>query len=434
MILVLVLPLFAQDTKRMDEIVRYYADQQKFMGSVLVARAEVIIFQKSYGYANLEWRMPSADDGKFEIGSVTKQFTAACILLLQEQGKLNVDDPVKKYYAEAPPAWDKITLRNLLTHTSGLPNFTSFPDYLPTETLPTTPEKLIERFRDKSLEFQPGTKWAYSNSNYIVLGYVIEKTSGTSYAEFLQKNVLEKLEMANSGIDDPKAILPHRVSGYMPTLKGPENANYVNMTVPYAAGAMYSTTGDLLKWNLGLYGGKLLKPESLVQMTTPFKDNYGFGLFVSTENGHKVISHGGGIEGFNAEVNYYPDDKLTVVTLANINGPEAGEIAKDLAAVAHNVTVTLPNERKAMTLAPSVLQAYVGDYTLGPATMTISLQGDQLYAQLTAQPKYPIYAEAETKFFWKIVDAEVEFEKDASGKVTKAVLYQGGQKLEWTRK
>ena len=185
----------------MDQIVTSYVTSGKFMGSVLVARGDQILLNKGYGSANLEWNIPNDPSTKFRLGSLTKQFTAASILLLEERGKLSVSDPVKKYLPDAPAAWDKITLYNLLTHTSGIPSFTGFPDYAESEPFATTPANLVARFRDKPLEFEPGTKWNYSNSGYALLGYLIEKVSGESYADFVQKNIFTPLGMKDSGYD-----------------------------------------------------------------------------------------------------------------------------------------------------------------------------------------------------------------------------------------
>jgi CubicO group peptidase (beta-lactamase class C family) len=319
---------------RMDEVVQSYVTDKKFMGSVLVAEGEKVLLSKGYGSANLEWEVPNAPDTKFRLGSLTKQFTAACILLLEERGKLKTDDPVRKHMPDAPAAWDKITIFHLLTHTSGIPNFTGFPDFSSTEAFSTTPEKLVARFRDKPLDFQPGEKWNYSNSGYVLLGYLIEKISGQSYADFVQQNIFQPLGMKDSGYDSNSAVIAHRASGYTPSSHGPVNASYVDMTIPLSAGGLYSTTEDLLRWERGLFGGKLLKPGSLERMITPFKNDYAFGLGVHTAGGRKVIEHAGGIEGFHTHLAYYPDDKLVVVVLANLNGTAASAMAPKLASVA----------------------------------------------------------------------------------------------------
>jgi len=425
----LVLAAAAQDlTKRFDDIARARADAGQFMGNVLIAKGDKAIFEKSYGLANMEWNVPNTVDGKFRIGSVTKQFTAACILLLEERAKLKTDDAVSKYVPNAPAAWAKISIDHLLTHTSGIPNFTSFPEYQRFQAEPTTPEKLLAFFRDKPLEFEPGSKWNYSNSGYEVLGYIIEKVTGQSYQQFLQENIFKPLEMKDSGYDSNSRVIPHHAYGYTPGPQGITDAGYVDMTVPYAAGGLYSTTGDLLKWQNGLYGGRVLTPASLEKMTRPFRNDYGCGLFISTVNGHKRMEHGGGIQGFNSELVYWPDEKMTIVVLANLNGNGPSSIAQDLAATVHGEKITLPGERKEITLTPEQLQQFVGRYSLTPTIHAdITLEGDQLYTQLTGQPRFPLFAESPTSFFLKVVDAQVTFHKDASGKVTELTIHQGGR-------
>ena len=424
----------AQDVSRMDEVVQYNVSNKKFMGSVLVARNEEILLNKGYGSANLEWNIPNSPATKFRLGSVTKQFTAAAILLLEERGKLKTDDPVKKFMSDAPTAWQKITIYHLLTHTSGIPNFTSFPDYPSQKPFAATPEKLVARFRDKPLDFQPGEKWSYSNSGYILLGYVLEKASGESYEKFLQENIFSRLGMKDSGYDSNSAIILKRASGYGPGKDGPMNAEFIHMSIPFSAGALYSTTEDLLRWQQGLFGGKLLSAASLAKMTKPFKDDYACGVGVRTVNGRRVIDHGGGIEGFNTFLAYYPDDKLTVVALSNLNGGAPQQIVSQLAAIARGEKVELPSERKEISVAPKILEQFVGTYQLAPkVNMMITIEGGQLISQVSGQGKVPLFATSETKFFPKVVDAEIEFGKDDKGVVTHLVLHQGGRDMKASR-
>ena len=427
---------FAQDSApRMEQIVQSYVANKTFMGSVLVVRDKTVLLEKGYGSADLEWDIPNSPTTKFRLGSITKQFTAASILLLEERGKLSIDDPVKKYMPDAPAAWDKVTIYNLLTHTSGIPSFTGFPDYEATERTATTPEQLVARFRDKPLEFQPGEKFEYDNSGYVLLGYLIEKVSGQTYAQFVQENIFTPLGMKDSGYDSNTAIIMHRASGYTKGKEGIENAGYVHMTIPFAAGSLFSTVEDLVRWEQGLFGGKVLSAASLQKMTTPFKSDYAFGLAVSSANGHKAIEHGGGIEGFNTHLAYYPDDKLIVVVLGNLNGSAPGDIAHKLAAVAHGETVVLASERKEVTVAPAILANYVGTYEASPTfAFVMTLEGGQLMTQATGQGKLPLFAESETKFFLKAVDAEVDFVKNDKGEVTGMVLHQGGQDIKATKK
>jgi CubicO group peptidase (beta-lactamase class C family) len=419
----------AQDLNtRFDDIAKARVNNKQFMGNVLLAKGDQVLFEKSYGSADMEWNVANTPESKFRIGSVTKQFTAACILLLEDRGKLKTDDLVSKYVPNAPAAWAKITIYHLLTHTSGIPSFTNFPEYEQFQRQPTTPEKLLAFFRDKPLEFEPGSKWKYSNSGYEVLGYLIEKVTGETYQQFVDENIFKLLDMRDSGYDSNSLVIPHHAYGYTPGPHGVTVAGYVDMTVPYAAGGLYSTTRDLLKWERGLFGARVLKPSSFQKMITPFKDEYGCGLSVTTVNGRKRIEHGGGIQGFNSELAYWPGEQMSVIVLANLNGSAASDIAADLAATVHGEKVTLPSERKEITLTVEQLKPFVGRYSLAPeVNVDITLEGNQLQAQLTGQPKFPLFAESPTSFFLKAVEAEVRFDKDISGKVTQLMIHQGGR-------
>jgi CubicO group peptidase (beta-lactamase class C family) len=422
-----IVPQASPDVARMEQVIQSFVASKQFMGAVLVARGNNKLLDKGYGFADLEWNVPDLPKTKFRLGSITKQFTAASILLLQERGKLNVNDPVKKHMPDAPAAWDKITIFNLLTHTSGIPSFTSFPDYASLEPFPTTAEQLVERFRDKPLDFQPGEKWSYSNSGYVLLGYLIEKITGESYAQFVQENIFKPLGMEDSGYDSNTAIIPDRASGYVSGPNGLANAGYINMTIPFSAGGLYSTTGDLLRWQQSLFSGKLLSPASLKEMTTPFKNDYAFGLRVHRVNGHEVIDHGGGIEGFNTMLAYYPEDKLTVVVLGNVNGSAPQEIAEDLGTLARGGNVVLTSERKEVHIDPKLFDRYVGSYQLAPNfSITITREGVHLFEQATGQDKIEIFPQSEKDYFLKVVDAQITFVTDSQGRATQLVLHQGG--------
>ncbi len=428
-------PALAQDPARMDAVVRDDVDKGEFMGAVLVARDGEILFDKGYGSANLEWKIANDGDTKFRLGSVTKQFTGVAILLLQDRGKLTLDAPVKTYLPDAPAAWDKITVRHLLTHSSGIPNFTSFADYGSTKTLPATHATLIARFRDKPLDFAPGEKFSYSNSGYVLLSAMIEKLSGQSYAEFVTANLFKPLGMADTGYDSHAMILPRRAAGYAPAKDGPVNADYISMTIPQGAGALYSTTRDLLKWQRGLYGGKLLKPASLAAFRTPYKSGYALGVGVQSADGVTTIEHGGGIEGFNTSLAYDPDRKITVVVLGNLNGPSPGKLSKSLMTLARGGAVVLPSERKSATVAPEQLAQYEGVYELAPTfAITMRVKDGKLMTQATGQQEFELFAESKDRFFLKVVDAQVEFTRDASGKVTGIILHQGGRSTPAPRK
>ena len=325
-LLLLASPSTAQTlADRMRQVVQPYVDAQMFMGSVLAAKDGKVIFSKSYGMADVEWNVPNSPTTKFNIASMTKQFTAASIFLLQDRGKLSTDDLVKKYLPDAPASWDKITIYHLLTHTSGIPD-----DGAKYE--PGTPDKLV--FNERPLNFQPGEQWAYTNLGYIVLGYLIERISGQTYEEFVYENIFKPLGMNDSGLMSFVTIIPRRASGYWPGSNGIENADRPDARIGFSSGSLYSTTEDLLLWEEGLFGGKLLTPTSLRKMTTPFKSDYACGLHVNRVNGHLMIEHDGNNIGYNADMVYYPEERIAVIVLANLNGTVTGEMTKALAAVA----------------------------------------------------------------------------------------------------
>lgn len=268
-----------------------------------------------------------------------------------------------------------------------------------------------------------------------VAGYLIEKISRQSFSEFVKENIFNPLGMKDSGYDSHSAIIPHRASGYQPGGKGVINAAYIDMSGPFAAGGLYSTTEDLLRWEQGLMGGNLLSSASLQKMTTPFKNNYALGVGVNTVNGHKVIGHAGSIEGFKTELAYYPEDKLTVVVLANLDAPAPEYIARKLAAVAHGENVPLPKATKETTVSRAVLESYVGTYELTPPfNIVVTLEDGQLMMQVTGQPRAPLFAETETKFFLKVTDAQVEFFKNEKGEVTHLMLHLNGRDIKGTKK
>jgi CubicO group peptidase (beta-lactamase class C family) len=430
----------ADDTRstRLDQIASSYTKDNAFMGTVLVVEGNKVLLNKGYGQADLEWNIPNAPDVKFRLGSITKQFTATLILLLQQDGKLNIADPVSKYLPDSPKAWEKITVANLLGHTSGIPNFTNYPEFMTWRMNPRTVDEELAFFRDRPLEFEPGSKFEYSNSNFEVLGAIVEKVSGKKYGDLLKERIFDPLGMHDSGLDADTLILPKRAQGYQHGPKGMERAVSESMTVPWAAGSIYSTTGDLLLWERGLFGGKILNAASLKQMTTPGKGSYGLGVFVRQEAGTTVVSHGGGIEGFNTDLNYVPDKNIAVIVLGNVNGAAPGEMGGNLVKVMLGQSVTLASERKEQPIAAGELAKFAGLYQLAPTfALTFTAEGDQLMMQATGQPKFQVFyegiANGHPRFFLKAVDAEVEFIPDATGKIASLVLHQGGRDLPGTR-
>jgi CubicO group peptidase (beta-lactamase class C family) len=310
------------------------AKNDSFSGVVLVMKAGRPLLREAYGQANYELDVPNTVETKFRLGSITKQFTAMAIMILAERGTLSVEDPISKHLESTPSAWDKITIRHLLTHTSGIPSYTGFPQMMSrTVRLPATVEEIIGTFREKTLEFEPGEKFTYSNSGYIVLGKIVERASGQDYESFLRQNICQPLEMKDTGYDQNMAILPRRAAGYARVLGVLANAPYIDMTWPHAAGALYSTVDDLARWDQALAAGKLIGADSYQTMFTPVKGSYAFGWFVREREGHKEIGHGGGIHGFSSSILRYPDDKLCVIVLNNVVPTRSEQIGRDLAAI-----------------------------------------------------------------------------------------------------
>ena len=421
----------AQDVARMDHVIQSHVSAGTFMGTVLVARNGAVIVDKAYGMANVEWEVPNTTATRFRLGSITKQFTAAAILLLEERGKLKVDDRVKLYLPDSPMAWDRINIFNLLTHTAGIPNFTASPDYNTIKLSARSADAAVAAFRDRPLDFGPGEKMSYSNSGYLVLGAIIEKVSGQTYEKFVAENLFAPAGMTDSGYDSNSAIIKRRASGYVRTPAGFANAGYLHMSIPHAAGALYSTTHDLFKWEQALFAGKIVSKASLDRMITPFKNDYALGLTSTLVNGRRVIAHGGGIDGFNTHLAYYPETRTVVIVLSNVNGTVPGTMAAQLGALTHSDSVTLTSERKVIAVPAATLARYAGAYELAPGTvMTITLEGDALMAQLTGQGRLPIFPQSETLFFLRVMDAQIEFTDDGSS----LVLHQNGRSTKAARR
>lgn len=412
----------AQDTARMDQVVQSFVANGTFTGSVLVARDDKVLFSKAYGRANIEWDLPNTSATKFRIASITKQFTAAAILLLEERGKLKVEDPVKKHLPEAPASWDKMTVFHLLTHTAGFAGLAQATGGGVGQA-GNPIDKAVARLMEQPLLSQPGEVFNYTNQGYFVLGHLIQKLSGQSYERFLQANIFTPLGMKSSGLDS-RGVIPQRASAYTATPNGLLNAYLVDTVVPNTSAGMYSTTEDLLRWQIGLSGGKVVSAASLKRMMTPVKDDYGFGVYIRTIDGHKAMTHGGGAPPF-ANLTYYPERRITVVVLGNLNIAPAAELAAFLGALGHGDAVQLASEKKAITLASDVLAKYAGVYQMpGGPSLTIAVEG----SQLTAQPspsKFPMLAESETSFFFRDTNMRVEFVKDSSGAVAEVIIHQG---------
>jgi len=296
-----------------------------FSGSVLIARNGKVLVRKGYGEADRKRHGGNTAQTKFRLGSLTKQFTAMAILILQAQDKLNVHDRICIHLPNCPTSWQAITIHQLLTHTSGIPDFARFPDYQSTMALPSSPTETIARFKEKPLDFQPGKKFSYSNSGYVVLGAIVEQASGKSYEAFLKDHIFVPLQMVNSGYDHNKGDLAVGYRGQT------DVADFIDMSIPYAAGGLYSTVEDLYRWDQALYTNKLIPKSLRDKMFTSFGGfGYGYGWGIGKAGDRSVASHIGGVQGFTSSITRYSNDKVVIIVLSNQEDVNSGAIGVQL--------------------------------------------------------------------------------------------------------
>jgi CubicO group peptidase (beta-lactamase class C family) len=502
--------------------------------TVLVSRKGQVIYQKGFGMADMELKVPMRPEMVFRIGSISKQFTAVAILQLMEKGKLSLQDDIKKFIPDYPTHGYTITVEHLLTHTSGIKSYTSLSSFDSIMNMHMKPLEMIAYFKNQPMDFAPGTQWNYNNSGYFILGYIIEKVSGLTYEEYVKENLFKPAGMTNSAYGNDTRIIANRAKGYQQGKDGYENARPLSMTLPYAAGSLVSTVEDLWKWNQAVHAYKLVSKESLQKAFTDYKltngkpTKYGYGWGFNEVQGAATIEHSGGINGFVTDGLYIPSQDIFIAIFANcdcrsldMEAPQLAALtmgkpyiqkeiaidettAKEYVAVYENETgeqrfitaegnqvisqrgggnqfklkayekdgfffenslstirfIRNPggqvdklefksrNEKsewiktnKPLPVKPGIvktdaalLATYIGEYELAPNfIMTVTVEGDKMMVQATGQSAIQVYAESATKFFPKEIDAKIEFFKDAAGKVTHLVLYQGGRETKGTK-
>jgi len=367
---------FAQDTaQKIDGLLKNYYDYGQFNGSVLVAEKGKVVYAKGFGMANMEWAIPNQPDTKFRIGSVTKQFTAALILQLVAEGKIKLDGKLSEYLPDyRQDTGSKVTVHQLLNHTSGIPSYTSQANFFADVSRnPYSVADFVKKYASGELEFEPGSKFAYNNSGYFLLGAIVEKVAGKSYETVLKERVFEPLGMKNSGYDNHAPLLQKRASGYEKIPDCYVNAAYLDMSLPYAAGSLYSTVEDLYKWDQALYENKILSADSKKLMFTPGLSNYGYGFGISdrpigkTDQKTKVIQHGGGINGFNSLLTRLVDKQQTIILLDNVGlGRYQGNITGSIINILNGQPFDAPKKSLSETLAKTAKEkdaaAVVAEY------------------------------------------------------------------------
>jgi CubicO group peptidase (beta-lactamase class C family) len=405
--------------------------------AVLVARDGQIVFQGGFGLADIAKKTPITPETKFRIGSVSKQFTAAAVLRLAEQGRLTLDDSLAKHFPNFAQHGG-VSVRHLLTHTSGLRSYTEKPEFMSRVTQPIEPEKLIAWFQNDPPDFAPGTGFHYNNSAYFLLGELVAKVSGKPLGDYLRETFFEPLEMNDTGIYVNSAPPPGMAVGYSFAEGKFTPALDWDMSWAGGAGALYSTVGDLFRWNEALFGGRVLNEASFQAATTPVElpanvdgMQYGCGLLRFEIKRLPAIGHGGGLHGWSSDLLRLPQQRTTVVVLGNAMPPPPQLLPQAISHTAAEKLLAdeikqLPPVTEDKTVDPKTFTAYAGRYDYQAAIMTVSVEGDALLAQLTGQPKVRIFPKAQDEFFWKVADAQVVFLRDETGRVTAARHTQGG--------
>ncbi|MHA7057197.1 serine hydrolase [Aquimarina sp. M1] len=501
--------------------------------SILIAKNGKPFYRKAFGKANLELDVPMKPENVFEIGSITKQFTAVAILMLEEQGKLKIEDEITKYIPDYPTNEKKITIHHLLNHTSGIKSYTGMGSFMESARTDMTPTELIDVFKNEPMDFDPGEEFRYNNSGYILLGHIIEVVTKDTYENFIEKNIFEKIGMNSSYYGSMSELIKNRASGYKQEGDSYLNADYLSLTLPYAAGSLMSTVDDLLKWQNAVSANTFIKRTSLEKaingstLNNGEEINYGYGWGKINIQGSKGYAHSGGIFGYTTNEIFLKDENVYIIGLTNCNCKNVSEITMKVAAtvigkpipdkkdaialsvdqvkkwvgayefkdnvirhiilkegklfslregensrefqiypmkdgsfifddgtISYNFSMTddgkpeavfktadeifmgkginkaPPAGRKSITVAPDVLEKYIGKYELQPNfIIEITVEGNSIFAKATGQPKFEIFAKTETLFFLKVVPAEITFHKSDTGTIHSLTLNQGGRQM-----
>jgi CubicO group peptidase (beta-lactamase class C family) len=418
-------------SEKLDAYCKAFEATGKFHGTVQVKQNGQSLLSSGYGYANVEQKTRGNDHTVYQVGSITKQFTATVILKLQEQGKLSLSDKLSKFYPSFPNG-DKVTVEHLLTHTSGIKSYTGVPDIFDSiKTIPVTEAYMVKLIASFPFDFEPGTRWSYSNSAYSLLGYIIEKVTGRSYEQNVREIILQPLGMSHSGFDF-KNLKDTKATGYYQVTSDQVlQAKLVDSTVSYAAGSLYTTPSDLSKWNSSLYSGKIISQKSMANAHTARMNKNGLGWFIDTIHSKRVIHHGGGIDGFLCQNYVIPEAGIEVTVLGNVGSYDPGKFTTDLLGIMLGQQVDLPKPRTGIDVDDTVLKQYEGDYELQPGMVaSFMVKEGKLFVDTHHDPIQELLPKTENIFSFTHMEAELEFIKGPTGKVEKFVFRQGDMTRE----
>lgn len=424
------------NNEEMETFLQAHFATGEFMGSVLVARGDEVVHSGGYGMANLEHDVPNSPETVFRLASLTKPFTAAAILQLQEQGRLDVNDRVELYLPDYPHG-SEITIYQLLNHTTGIPDYEFLQPSMAFRRAASLNE-LMALFSDLPLEFPPGSQFKYSNSGYVVLTAILETVSGQSYPDYLAEHILRPLDMAATGFDDAAAILPGRAGGYTWDGAAYHNSEFFDMSNAAGAGGLVSTVFDMYRWDRSLYRDDVLGESSRQAFFTPTSEmgegiGYTYGGAAIEFSGRDYILFSGEINGFFATSLRYPAVELYVVVLSNLQNPSAQAVALGLAAIALGDPYEVPGNKTAVEVDPAIYDRYTGSYQVTPdIVIAVTTEEGRLFVQAPDQPRFEVFPESETEFFADVSGTSIQlaFQVETDGTVTGVTVLQEGQEIQ----
>lgn len=425
-----------QLTRQLDELITSVIPQHEPGIAVLAVRKKQVIYEKAFGSANLELNVPLQPGMIFRIGSVTKQFTAIGILQLMEQGKLSLQDSLQQYITDFPAKGATITIEHLLTHTSGLADYTSIDAHDPfIERRDFTPEFIIHHFKQAPLAFAPGTRYGYSNSNYVLLARIIEKVSGIPYHDYMEQKAIKAAGLMHTGYSGEKTIVPGRVTGYTRDNGFFENCDYQTLSLGYGCGDLLSSAEDLYQWNHALLAGKLVRKETLEKAFSPYKlangtfSSYGYGWFIDRQEGRKCIHHEGQVSGFIAQEKYFPEEDIYIALLTNVkSGEDKTDFSEKRFSLLADITKLVLGETTpaGIKLSSKQFDAYTGTYQAGKQTVEIREKKGVLNCAATMEGNFQLIPIGTDKFMIRNVSPVCTFEfiKDAAGNIVEFISFQ----------